>query len=569
MGAAMTNRIVTGVDKDSHGRITRLCSPSSAWSPRAARDVINDIRTGAHRYFVFTFPRWPFIAHINVVSSSQGETVSTSTDPAGPNHLDQLAACATVPQHVPVRVRKNAADLSEEERTRYVDAVLELRNRFPRNPDGTADIVNWWFKQDQQHVGGGVHTEASFLAWHRELTNRFEVLLQEIDPEISLPYWDWTTDPSATRDGSGRPLDLMNNRFMGARVGDIGDPFTSFYDPAAALTRDTNAQVHPNLRASLPPASVPRKMPAGKSPKEVSNADLDWGDFPGGVPPREVGDPFFPDGVSLLDPAFSGADDASWKIARERLTLAHGWAHRYVGGNVAFYSGHLAFRDPFVFLIHSNLDRLYASWQLRPWGDPRDWNWRLDPARMYGSALTDQSPENVAMRSSLTSKMEPWSGDRGVPPWVGEQAAIYPTDPGVVRPPLYDKYVWDDQISASWVALLTARQMPKGDVVAGVIELGAAPAGTITVVLRLGVGVTWWKGVRVPSSDGSVLIEAEGDTREAEANVATAALIGGEIILHRMEWTFWPFNKAKRVVYRIADLGFLPDASRLVLTWQK
>lgn len=236
---------------------------------------------------------------------------------------------------------------------------------------------------------------------------------------------------------------------------------------------------------------------------------------------------------------------------------------------MAFNRGHLAFRDPLVFLIHSNLDRLYASWQLRPWGDARDWNWKLDPARMYGSALTDQSEHNIPVRSSLTSKMEPWSGGRGVPPWVGQQPAIYPTDPGVVRPPLYDRYVWNDELCASWVALLTARQMPKGDVVAAVIELGAAPAGSVTFVLKLGADVRWWKAVRIPSFEGSVLIEAEDDIREAEATVATDALVGGEIVLHRKEWTFWPFYKAKRVVYRIGDLGFLPDASRLVLTWQK
>ena len=33
--------------------------------------------------------------------------------------------------------------------------------------------------------------------WHRELRNRYERLLQEIDPDVALHYWDWATDPLA------------------------------------------------------------------------------------------------------------------------------------------------------------------------------------------------------------------------------------------------------------------------------------------------------------------------------------------------------------------------------------
>jgi hypothetical protein len=42
---------------------------------------------------------------------------------------------------------------------------------------------------------------------------------------------------------------------------------------------------------------------------------------------------------------------------------------------------HFSFHDPFVFLLHSNTDRLFALWQLAPGQE-----WRLDPNRVYGSA---------------------------------------------------------------------------------------------------------------------------------------------------------------------------------------
>ncbi|MBV9177351.1 MAG: tyrosinase family protein, partial [Nitrososphaeraceae archaeon] len=40
---------------------------------------------------------------------------------------------------------------------------------------------------------------------------------------------------------------------------------------------------------------------------------------------------------------------------------SHGLAHSYIGGNLT--DPHLSFRDPCVFLLHSNVDRLWAMWQ--------------------------------------------------------------------------------------------------------------------------------------------------------------------------------------------------------------
>jgi len=63
---------------------------------------------------------------------------------------------------------------------------------------------------------------------------------------------------------------------------------------------------------------------------------------------------------------------------RVMLESNHNIAHNYIGGTIG--DPHTSFRDPFVFLIHSNVDRLFASWQLQP-----EKEWRLDPDRIYGS----------------------------------------------------------------------------------------------------------------------------------------------------------------------------------------
>ena len=51
---------------------------------------------------------------------------------------------------------------------------------------------------------------------------------------------------------------------------------------------------------------------------------------------------------------------------------SHNEVHSYIGGTIG--DPHASFRDPFVFLLHSNVDRLFALWQTQPGKE-----WRLDP----------------------------------------------------------------------------------------------------------------------------------------------------------------------------------------------
>src|SRR4030095_16547519 len=53
-------------------------------------------------------------------------------------------------------------------------------------------------------------------------------------------------------------------------------------------------------------------------------------------------------------------------------------------GFVAMGGTHISFRDPFVFLLHSNVDRLFALWQLQPISPQR-----LDPNLVYGPESGD------------------------------------------------------------------------------------------------------------------------------------------------------------------------------------
>src|SRR5262249_50502130 len=98
-------------------------------------------------------------------------------------------------------IRRNVATISDEEKNRLVNAFLQLDTN-QLYPDGVA----FWDKQEDIHkeahaAGQNVHGGPAFLPWHRELVNRLEALLRLVDPQLSLHYWDWTTDPRATPDG--------------------------------------------------------------------------------------------------------------------------------------------------------------------------------------------------------------------------------------------------------------------------------------------------------------------------------------------------------------------------------
>src|SRR4029453_8155522 len=82
---------------------------------------------------------------------------------------------------------------------------------------------------------------------------------------------------------------------------------------------------------------------------------------------------------------------------RVMLEGNHNTAHTYIGGTIG--NPHTSFRDPFVFLIHSNVDRLWAMWQTQP-GHPE----RLNPTQLYLDSNGNEDPE-------LSEPLQPWAGE--------------------------------------------------------------------------------------------------------------------------------------------------------------
>lgn len=96
-------------------------------------------------------------------------------------------------------IRKHYTQFTESERLAFIEAVDHLLSLGIL--EDYADIHT---DPDQDNLAGNnfngpdvdsrIHRVAIFLPWHRQFTAEFERLLQEYNPKITLPYWDWTGD---------------------------------------------------------------------------------------------------------------------------------------------------------------------------------------------------------------------------------------------------------------------------------------------------------------------------------------------------------------------------------------
>lgn len=294
-------------------------------------------------------------------------------------------------------MRRNIAHLTDAERQQFVDAVRQI------DLLAYGDGVSYWDKQDQIHQGTHNHGGNSFIPWHRELCNRFEKLLQQVDPGVALHYWDWTTDPRNSPDGNAGTVNLCTDLLMGTASGVVAGTLAPLHNgDVMAGSRDATGD------PADPPQAIRRNIGLG-APGLASDANL-------------------------IQSADALPQAQQWSTFRMQVEGAHDSAHGYFGpgSNIAF--AHSAFEDPFVFLLHSNVDRLFAMWQAQQGED-----WRLDPDLVYGDQSNTNDPHGIL------HNLQPWDGTvefgAPIPPWTGASSEIVvknSRDPSVVRPPCYD-----------------------------------------------------------------------------------------------------------------------------------
>jgi hypothetical protein len=336
-------------------------------------------------------------------------------------------------------IRRNIATISDEERTLFVNAIRKLddptsafvygNNAGQQAADANGNITYWdmmeQIHKDAHAHGIDVHVGPAFIPWHRVIVNHLERLLRKVDSRLSLHYWDWTTDP---RVASGDRVAILTGGaagspqgFMGSSVGDpnaplpdAGPPFADFEstekvgDPLNGIAGDG---IHDHIWRN--------------TGATAANAD---------------GTPAIPPDSTILNATnASGVQDFT-AFAAALKNVHDIYAHSYIGGTLTFE--HFSFHDPIVFLLHSNLDRIWATWQRAPGHQDR-----LDPATAYGTIATDEGePANY-----FDEWVQPWAGvdstgtiQTDLNPWKSDPTQrehIPYNDPSVVLPASYDTAV--------------------------------------------------------------------------------------------------------------------------------
>lgn len=270
-------------------------------------------------------------------------------------------------RRVTVRIRKNAQNLSPGERDRFLAALGTL------NGGGSGRFRDF---RDMHVVAADAeaHGNVGFLPWHRAYLLDLERELQAIDPSVALPYWRF--DQPAPN--------VFAKPFMGVPNSAGGLEFSSGHplntwrtDGALGITRV--------------PSFAPTAAPTGLR-TEAQTLAL------GGQSP---------------DAAYANFDAMEGN--------PHGSAH------LSFTTGFIrsiatAARDPLFFMLHNNVDRMWAKWQ---------WvNKRTDPtdARAFAPAV----PDRVGHR--LGDTMWPWNGVTSPPRPSTAPGGVLASSPSTTAP---------------------------------------------------------------------------------------------------------------------------------------
>ena len=256
-------------------------------------------------------------------------------------------------QALMVRVRKNAETLTADERNRFLNALAKLNSA----------VFNNYECHQEAHVLGWsqAHGFPAFLTWHRAFLLRLERELQAIDPSVALPYWKF--DDAAPN--------VFHPDFMG--------------DTPTGQTAANFSAGNPLFTWTINSLSGIERLPS----------------YPSTSPA-----PVYDEITTLaLGTDYSGFRTMEWN--------PHNPSHTSTGTAGTWLGGQNSVRDPLFFLLHCNVDRLWAKWQ-------------------FAYALNSPTDPNAYSPQGAFNSGSPGPGHYALDtmwPWNGVTSATDPTRP--------------------------------------------------------------------------------------------------------------------------------------------
>ena len=290
-----------------------------------------------------------------------------------------------------VKVRKNVECLSKVELARLRHAFSVMRNLDAYELDERS-LIFW----SRIHASNCQHGWEEFLPWHRLYLYNFEQRLQDVDPTVTLPYWDWTCyyaqNSQVTKMDTGVIPDALHCWVSQAMLDELAGTISQdnhdrlreiigkTYNSGARLYTDAgivygslpadDAKIRAALLA-VNPLWHHNRWPGGGS---IGGGALLFEDYPA---PRDIEsvlslDNFFTFGsgpgnnhffgalenIHNLLHNFSGGQNPNFKAGMDSTNRQEPQSGDMVDAGVTAY-------DPIFWMHHSNVDRLWYEWQQR------------------------------------------------------------------------------------------------------------------------------------------------------------------------------------------------------------
>lgn len=284
-----------------------------------------------------------------------------------------------------VRVRKDAETLTKDERTRFINAFSKLNQK---------DRYAFYKQFTDMHIANTdneIHYYENFLPWHRLYLLNLERDLQLIDPSVSLHYWRWDFPaPNLfSKDFAGEMA--VETTFTGVPPKfSLSNPWRNWRPPGSAQLLRSAINWNLALNGGWN-VLIGRKAPEAYAINMGQGIyiNLFWDkDRPRGSRPGYI------------------------------FSAPHGGGHMSFGGQISDIP--TAPQDPVFFMLHSNVDRIWALWQ-------NHWN-RFEPKDANSYSPQGMSPNRENGFGAYSEQTQwPWNGDTQAPRPPQAPYGEYPT----------------------------------------------------------------------------------------------------------------------------------------------